>query len=184
MNNKIFIIAISFIVIVIALIFIAPYVMLYWAAWTTKPFVDKTPQELFTQFVLDDDNLQSPSKFGIIEGLERQQFLVPLKGPVYIHFKADDTFVKALINRHSKSYEPYEEISCDSFFEKVQPSQDIDMYPKEFEWWRLNSFASSNCYRSERKSPLYDDEAKYLLIDSSHTEVYFYRTVTPQTVAD
>jgi len=156
-----------------------PYVALYWVVWAMQPFVKISPDELFDKYVLDG-NIQKPSDFRIIEGLERTQFFTPLRGPVYIYIKTEDNFVTSLVERDSRYWSPYTEISCASFFKVVDNLGDSQSYPDEFEWWLPTSVASPVCYQSEHKSPFYADESKYLLVDNHSDEVYFLQTITPQ----
>ena len=85
---------------------------------TYEPFTDRTAEELYNEYVLDE-RLQLPSNFSVIEGLERTPYIVTMRGPVFIYFKTNNDYIKKLINQDSQSYEPYTEISCDSFFELI-----------------------------------------------------------------
>jgi hypothetical protein len=185
-RKSIAIITISLIVVIIAsfcLYEVIGDLMMVRAKSEMGAFENKTPEELFNQYVLEGD-LQPPSKFSIIGGLEKAPFFAPTKGPVYIRFKTDKIFINALLQRVSQSYQPYTEISCNSFFKVVQSYGYVEDYPDKFKWWLPTTVVSPGCYRAEQKSPFYEDEAKYLLIDNKNSEVYVFRTSTGPVSAD
>lgn len=145
-------------------------------------FEDKTPEEIFRQFVLTD-NKSIPPTVTQIEGLEGAG-LDPLKGPVYIHFQATSTFITQMLEKDYQSYNPYTTIPCDDFLEAVRKPYFIRDYPEKFEWWKPSEIGSPVCYRSGSKRAFYEDEAKYLLVDIDNGEAYFFRTITPLIAPD
>lgn len=154
----------------------------YIIALITLPFVNESPEEVFQTFVLGYD-LKMPSTITLIKGLEPSH-MDPLKGPVYVRFKTDNTFIAEMLETDYQYYNTYSEIPCEHFFKTVQKFSYIQTYPEKFDWWQPSDVVSPICYRSGRKTPFYDDEARYLLINSEISEVYFFRTVTPLTSFD
>lgn len=142
-----------------------------------NPPSDKTPEEIFVLSVFGGP-ISPPKKQSIpfevtkIEAVEGWPLFGYMNVPAFIRFESSDAFVVELIEK-----DLYSPISCewdvidDNLIWEIH--SEVGNY-KTPEWWKPSEVASPSCYRSTNCT-LYEDDEKYLLVDSNSNVRYFFR---------
>ncbi len=139
-------------------------------------FSHASPEKIFRGYVLDDyeylfsdkgfdvNSIPIPAQVTTIQGLEIV-IISSLNRKAYLRFRASEAFINEMIAKEHEYYN-YTSIGCHSFFTSSQTVYLKD-YPEEFDWWTPLEVETPICYRV--------NDTRFLLIDTNHNEVYYYR---------
>ena len=148
--------------------------LVIWAAFTIFPFIymlilsTKGRAEIFhfpPPLFFDENSIPIPTQVTTIQGIEILT-KSPLYKMAYLRFGASKAFVDEMIAKEYERYN-YTPIECQNFFVNSQTIY-LQDYPQEFKWWNPSEVETPICYRG--------NDTRFLLIDTNHDEVYYYRT--------
>lgn len=131
--------------------------------------IDRPPEVVFQSRFME--GLPIPAQVSEIYAIEGSSNFGESTGPTYIRFKATSSFIQDMVTKDYGRNGSYTLIPCPG----RMPFNDflIDQFPDQFEWWQPSEVDKPVCYQAHT-CILYDE--KFLLIDTSSSIVYFYRT--------
>lgn len=139
-------------------------------------FFDMEPEDIFKRYMFDEyPSPPIPSEVTQIKGLQGSPRLNSgWQGPVFLRFDASERYIHELIEREYP-YGSYAQISCTQFFDTREQQSYPTEFPELFEWWSPAEVSEPVCYQLKLDNHN-ANAARYLLVDSTTNEVYFYRT--------